>query len=225
MLPRDNNIFIIGFLPFLLILGAALVVGVFFVFSKLTSDAATEIISAVATILLLVMLVLIVVTRLCLRITPVEHFDDTTAIGVAEAKVCHLIDAVNKYIQSDLGKSGHDDPSLVVNAQAAAAAAVDGGVTKCPSPIGLTDDERLTRMERTLEQLVEVQLKIAYDKAMTCEGFVASNEERLVAIHQTVDRLTKKYIDPLNQKVEDLKSGKVSACERRKGAATAIKKQ
>ena len=221
-MSRDNNILIIGFLPFLLILSAALVVGATFIFSKLTAEAATEIISAVASILLLVMLVLIFVSQLCLRISPVEHFMD--AMADAEAKVCTLVVAVNKYIQSDLGQSGHDNPALVSTAQANAAAAVIGGITVCPAPIDLTADERLTRMEQTLTQLVEPQLKIAYNKAMTCEGFAASTEDRLAAIHQMVDTLTKQYIDPLNQKVEDLKSGKLSDCERRKGASTALKR-
>ena len=230
----------IGALPYLLILGALIFTGVFLFITKLSAGDLAEILVAMGTIWLVIILVLVFVSRVCMSISPVEHFVDAdeSDIDKTEAAVCKLIQDVRNFITADIGQPGQDDPSLITTAMQKAVDTVNGPITICLSEATVQSersiDDRLARMERTLAQLVEPHLKMAYDKAMTCEGFasdsvdsvsetVESNQkERLAAIRATIATLTKRYLDPLDQKQAELKAGHLSDCEKRKGANTAI---
>jgi len=244
-------LFSIGAIPYLLIFGALVFTSVFFFFTKLSLEDFAEIIAAMGTIWLVIILVLLFVSRVCMSISPVEHFADMESdVEKTEAAVCKLITDVRNFITADIGQPGQDDPSLITAAMQKAVDAVNGPITICISGSDSTDktnnqdnpdktdnlsiDDRLTRMEQTLNQLVEPQLKLAYDKSMTCEGFESDSmdsvsetveskqKERLTAIQATMDMLKKRYLDPLDQKQADLKAGQLSDCEKRKGANTAI---
>jgi hypothetical protein len=237
-------LFSIGALPYLLMFGALVFTSVFFFLTKLSLEDFSEIIAAMGTIWLVIILVLLFVSRVCMSISPVEHFT-TSSIDVdlekTEAAVCKLIQDVRNFITADIGQPGQDDPSLITAAMQKAVDSVNGPITICLTESidkadkadktdNLSIDDRLARMERTLDQLVEPQLKLAYDKAMTCEGFadsetvdpVPKQKERLAAIQATMDMLKKRYLDPLDKKQADLKAGHLSDCEKRKGANTAI---
>jgi len=235
-------LFSIGALPYLLMFGALVFTSVFFFLTKLSLEDITEIIASMGTIWLVIILVLLFVSRVCMSISPVEHFVDAEAdLDKTEAAACKLITDVRNFITADIGQPGQDDPSLITAAVQKAVDAVNGPITIClteststATPNQLSIDDRLARMERTLDQLVEPQLKLAYDKAMTCEGFASDSldsvsetveskqKERLAAIQATIATLTKRYLDPLDQKQAELKAGHLSDCEKRKGANTAI---
>jgi len=244
-------LFSIGALPYLIIFGALIFTSVFFFLTKLSAEDFAEIIAAMGTIWLVIILVLLFVSRVCMSISPVEHFTDMDSsidadLDKTEAMVCKLIEDVRNFITADIGQPGQDDPSLITAAMQKAVDAVNGPITICltestessrstESTDKLSIDDRLTRMEQTLNQLVEPQLKLAYDKSMICEGFESDSmdlasdpnaeskqKERLTTIQATMDMLKKRYLDPLDKKQADLKSGQLSDCEKRKGANTAI---
>ena len=242
-------LFSIGARPYLLMFGALVFTSVFLFLTKLSLEDITEIIGAMGTIWLVIILVLLFISRVCMSISPVEHFADMNSsiesdVEKTEATVCKLIQDVRNFITADIGQPGQDDPSLITAAMQKAVDAVNGPITICITaseelndtnkPDNLSIDDRLTRMERTLDQLVEPQLKLAYDKSMTCEGFASDSldsvsetveskqKERLAAIQTMIATLTKRYLDPLDQKQADLKAGQLSDCEKRKGANTAI---
>jgi hypothetical protein len=232
MPTQELALFSIGALPYLLILGALVLMSVFFFLTKLTMEDMTEILVAMGTIWLVVILVLLFISHVCMSISPVEQFADADFdIEGTEAAVCKLITDVRNFITSDIGQPGQADPSLITAAMQKAIDAVKGPITTCPeapaSAPAPSDpaiiEDRLARMERTLEQLVEPQFKYTYDKAMTCEGFASGTpQERLTAIQATIATLKARYLDPLDQKQADLQAGHLSDCEKRKAANTAI---
>lgn len=234
MPTQELALFSIGALPYLLIFGAMVFVSVFFFLTKLTIEDFTEILVAMGTIWLVVILVLLFISHVCMSISPVEQFADADFdIEGTEAAVCKLIDDVRNFITADIGQPGQADPSLITAAMQKAIDAVKGPITNCPgdsapAPASAPSDpaminDRLSRMERTLEQLVEPQFKYTYDKSMTCEGFVSGTpQERLTAIQATIAMFKKRYLDPLDQKKADLQAGHLSDCEKRKAANTAI---
>ena len=247
---RDQAVFVIGTLPFLLILGAFITMGVFFFFVQLTASDITEILLAMGTIWLIVMLVLIFVTQVCMSISPRERFVDKEtplqafldSFAKTEATVCTMVDAVVKFIESDVGQKGQDDPSLNQKAINDALSNVDGPITTCPPPSSVNDyNDRLSRMQRTLDQFIKPELKKTYDKVFDqkgCDNFVGSmvpiepfdNPEsefimmvaQLQIIQSTIVSLTNQYLAPIQQKQKELQSGKASDCDKKKGAHSSV---
>jgi len=167
----------------------------------------------------------------------------------AEKAVCKMMDSVKGFIESDLGQKGQDDPSLVTRAfeKAEAEAAVAGPLTVCPPADNDSSDiqDRLARMELTLDKFVEPHLKSTFEtatKSQCTEGFFVEsvgldNDEedkknkekeiekiksRLQAIQTTLHRLTVRYLNPIQQRQDDIRSGKVSDCDKKKGATAAV---
>ena len=209
-----------GVLPFLMIGIALLITYAFFrLNTTLVWELIGEILVAMGTIWILVLSVLIFVSVFCMDIHPTEKF--ANPIDETEAAVCKLKEAVRTFVASELGQPGQDDPSLIVRAMD-----VGAPLSDCTKAVPLPLEERLTRMERTLDQLAEPVLKRTYDKTMTCEGFgpIHDPDTRLKAINAKLQRLTKQYLDPLLQNQSDLQKGIVSDCNKRRGASAAIAK-
>ena len=211
-----------GFLPFLVI-GAALLVtyGLFVLNAAMVSEIMAEILVAMGAIWLVVMSVLIFMTFFCMDIYPIEQFTDFEKdMTKTEASICKLKEEVRKFIASEIGQPGQDDPSLIAKAMD-----VGAPLTDCNQALPL--NERFARMERTL-LFAEQVLKRTYDKVMKCEGFepfqgeFENNEERLKLIQAKVYSLTKMYLDPLLQNQSDLQKGIISDCNKRRGASVAI---
>lgn len=208
--------------PFVIIAIALVVTyALFTVNAALASDVAAEILLAMGSIWLVIMAVLIYMSLVCMEIHPIEQFTDKDEVTKTEAAVCKLKEHVRTFVASELGQPGQDDPSLIARAMDVGAPTVD-----CmPSALPLLLEERLTRMERTLNELAEPVLKKTYEKTMTCEGFedvYPDPDLRLKNIQKKIYTLTKKYLDPLLQNQIDLQKGIVSDCNKRRAAITAI---
>ena len=237
----------IGMLPFMLILGGVLFVGIVSILMKTPNEIITEIIVTAGIIVTIVVVILLFISHFCLRIYPVELFEDTPPtsssfldrLTKAEADVCKLVDETNNYIQADVGPPGISTPELVTVAQQKAVAAVPGPIVSCPPPSGdkesLTPVQRLERMEMTLSQFVEPEFKSACVKAGVCsagEGFQDGSDgsdtdpvvlqRRLDAVNAKIKTLTVTYLDPMKKKQEDLQKGQASDSDKQKGAAASV---
>jgi hypothetical protein len=137
-----------------------------------------------------------------------------------------MIDDATQFIKNDIGHKGLDNPSLITEAIDEAIRKVDGPITSCPptGPPTTTDElnERLSRMQHTLDQFLEPILKNTYDKSMNCDGFADFSPNRITTIQATIDMLTKKYLAPIQQKQKDLQAGHASDCDKKKGASSAV---
>ncbi len=210
--------------------------GTIFFFLKLTASDMTEILVAMGTIWLVVFVVMLFVANFCLSISPIERFkakhyeeftDFSDEVTEAEKTVCEMVDDVIAFIKSRNGPKGLDDPSINTTAIEKAKQAVDGPITTCPE--SGTVEDRLTRMEQTLQQFIEPNLKQTYEMTVVCESFASVSDSlvdpasRLHAIRQTIHTLKAKYLNPIQQKQADLRQGRVSDCDKKRGAITAVK--
>ena len=184
--------------------------------------------------------------------TPVQEFFD--AFAKAETDVCTMTADIVTFIKNDVGKPGQDDPSLNDAAIQKAVSKVDGPITVCPpapQPTTVDDiNDRLTRMEQTLNQLIAPELKHTYEvtfdtkdcfvdflgikelkwrrRRHVIEPFDDPQDEfinmvnRLQGIQGTIASLTAQYLAPIQQKQKDLKSGKPSDCDKKKGAKSSV---
>lgn len=178
--------------------------------------------------------------------------DLTDGVNATEAVVCMYIKQANLFIANKLGKQGQDDPRMVENAVQIGVNSVGAPITMCdqvwnpPADVGEAlqqIDERITRMEVTLSKYVEPIFKEAYETGTQCkdvsgsmpvsgltEGFDDAGSTRDLAVRvatiQNVLELQKKhYLDPIEQRVKDLKSGKISDCDRRMGQQQGLTNQ
>jgi uncharacterized protein YukE len=243
----------------MLVLGATLaVLGVMVAIKRatLTADDLSNIVVYLGTLTLGLMAVLIVVRVYCGNIHPVEQFvgqgiNDTqtdpmqtlwTGIAEAEEAVCKYITRADGFIQNDLGKPGHDNPSLVSAAQQKARDAAGGPLTDCTAawPATLTDvssytldqelsdaDNRLTRLETTLQGFTGVVFQNTYNKTVKCptEGFATSLttlQQRLTAVQAVIKQQQSALLGPIDQKTEDIKKGHLSDCDKARAKSTAI---
>jgi hypothetical protein len=162
--------------------------------------------------------------------------------GIAEAEeaVCKYITRADQFIKSDVGPAGQKDPSLVSAAEQKAREGVnmvlcsDGMAVASVDASGSDEmvdlENRITRLESTLSGFTGVVFKHSYEETVPCkEGFVdvtepptpAQLEQRLAAIRTTIDDQQTKYLGPIDQKTQDLQSGKASDCDKRRGAKLA----
>jgi hypothetical protein len=178
----------------------------------------------------------------------------TGGVNASEAIVCMYIKQANLFIANKLGAQGQDDPSLVQNAVQNAINSVGAPITMCdqvwnpPADVGEAlqqNAERITRMEVTLSKYVEPIFKEAYETGTQCkdvsgsapaigstatEGFDDAGSTRDLAIRvatiQNVLELQKKnYLDPIEKRIKDLQSGKISDCDRRMGQKQGLTNQ
>lgn len=175
----------------------------------------------------------------------------TGSVNATEAIVCKYITQANLFIANKLGAQGQDDPRMVENAVQIAVNSVGAPITMCdqvwnpPADVGEAlqqNAERITRMEVTLSKFVEPIFKEAYETGTQCkdvsgsvpatgvEGFDDAGSTRDLAVRvatiQNVLELQKKnYLDPIEKRVQDLKSGKISDCDRRMGQQQGLTNQ
>jgi len=223
-------------LPIAIILCAATVVVVISAGGKLTADDISEITMSVLTILFGVWLVLILVASICMNIHPTEGFVDLcdnmiwTEIADAEKDVCIFIDRTDKFIQSNVGKPGVDDPPKVAAAQQDARTAAGGPLTDCQAKWALVEPnisdatDRISRLETTLKGLCGPIFLQAFNSSDTCshtEGFANYEEtdlrKRLTAIEQMITEYKQKYLKPIDDKQAALNRGEVSDCDKSRG--------
>ncbi len=244
---QTGRLLLIGVLPFLLILAASVGVGLTYVSAKFSAADAGEVMFSVATILLVSMTVGIFLRLSCGGIQPYEQFVGTVTdvsgeemaqlladITTTEHDVCELITRTDKFIQSDVGKAGYDNPALVAQAREKAREAVNGPLTDCqtvwPDVSGeaaLNEaDNRMSRMEATLKSFTGPELESTYNRTVPCqEGFASQIDAaraRLTAIQATIQMQKTKYLKPIDDKNAALQRGEVSDCDKKRGAKVAV---
>ena len=219
----------IGLFPFAVILLGGVILFVAFLFMRLSANDMTEILLSVGTILLIVIFVMVFVVSVCASINVREGFADITKgeLEALEKQVCTLMASSDMYITNDVGQAGQDNPAVLAKAKQDARGS--GTMPECeltPTVIG----DRISRMERALGVFTGPQLKKTYDKTVPCtvEGFadaakpIGSFTDRLQAIKNLIETQTKQYLTPIEQKEKDVKAGKLSDCEKKKGASAAV---
>lgn len=233
----DPKYVLISFIPFLIVVIALLLVGASTIAIKIPDDIGENFLIPLGIIVAVVIITLFIISHACLRIRPVELFQDNSedkALKDAETEVCKLVTEANNYIQANVGIPGIDKPELVTDAQqkAVTAASTRGPILGCPVPPdneGLQPEERLDRMDRTLDNFVEPEIKKACIKAGICvasEGFedppvqVLDVPQRIKAILTKTQTIKVQYLDPMKQKQADLQSGKASDSDKQQGAST-----
>ena len=168
-------------------------------------------------------------------------------ITLAETDVCLLMTRTDQFVIGAVSTPGKDNRSAAVSAIEAARTPTGGVMTLCPStwPKDLTDHDavlgeaanRLARMESTLKNYTEPELLRTYKQVVPCESFATDDngaeEQRLTVLGQLRDRLDainatitaqkKNLLRPIDNKQKDLKAGKVSDCEKSRGAALMAK--
>ena len=106
----------------------------------------------------------------------------------------------------------------------------DGAPANVGGPGAVPDlddlENRIARLESTLSGFTGVVFKHSYDTTVPCqEGFAdvaaADLEQRLAAVRQTITDQQEKYLGPIDQTTKDLQAGKVSDCDKRRGAKLA----
>jgi len=183
---------------------------------------------------------------------PVTIQELTAEVNETEAIVCKYITQANLFTANKLGAQGQDDPRMVENAVQLSVNAVGAPITMCdqvwntPADIGEAlqqNNERITRMDVTLSKFVEPIFKEAYEAGTQCkdvsgsvpastttEGFddASSTQDlytRLKVIQNVLILQKKNYLDPIEKRVQDLKSGKISDCDRRMGQQQGLTNQ
>ena len=220
-----------------------------YISQRMTHERATDIGLCIALILSGVISVMLFVCMFCSTIHPTERFTDMSdsltpptttdtllnGIADAEQKVCELVGRTDKYIESDVGKPGQDDPSLVVAAQRNARAQVPGGrLVDCtvgsPEATLAEADARLTLLENTLKWFTGPELDATYKKAMAgCESYVdfgdpapvvdlPALQARLDTINAEIVDQHKTRLDPMDKQQAALQRGEVSDCQKKMGA-------
>jgi hypothetical protein len=179
------------------------------------------------------MTVVVVVTTFCVQIRPIEEF-----VGDAtEARLCALMKRTDDFITNEVGLAGIDNPRLVTAKRAELAAAATPlfvcdafadyeCILKKKAPVD--EEERLSRMERTLMRFVYPEIAKACAAASCdrpCETLtltVADTEvDRLAAINAVADGLDRQ-LAIIDEKTASLRRGELSECDREKGLATVI---
>lgn len=240
----------VGLTPIAILVAAGLLVGIIMALRRFSQDDLVEIGGGLAIVAAVSLAVSVFVGITCAAIQPVEQFVDISGdplktlldgISDTEQKVCDLITRVDKFIESNLGKKGHDDPSLVVAARAAARPA--DPITTCPiapfssdvsdSVILADAGNRITRLETTLSGLTGPQLQKTYNRTVPCpavENFtdmagptIESLQARLDAVRATLIDQQTKLLKPIDDKNERIQRHELSDCEKREGSKTAIK--
>ena len=194
-----------GVLPYLLILGAATATGFLFLLSRLTLEDASEIIVAMVTIWLAVMLVLVFVSQFCLNIRPMELFEDA-GISALETEVCTVLKNIEEYVKGKYGQKAIDNPSLVTKSMYLTG-------NDCKPGSGSVDD-RIQAMERALGLLLEQPLQQA-TIALECDPPEVQNPRiqkgRLDRIKKQLEFYKKTYLEPLGAVQDRLKKGDLTA--------------
>jgi hypothetical protein len=230
MLPNASFV-AVGVLPFFVIILSFVILAIIALLMGAPKDALADLSGPMVAIVAIIVGVLLFVSLVCARIQPIELFVTPDPIATLEGEVCALVKTTNDYIGSDVGTAGLDNPSLVTAAQAQAVAPAIP-ITDCS---GCTDcsgsEDRLRRMERTLDLFVEPVMKRACIKAGICppiEPFVdaivqlhqQNQQNRMDAIALHIKKIKTLYVDPMDKKRQELQGGTASDDDKQKGAAS-----
>jgi len=232
MLPNASFV-AVGMLPFFVIILSFVILAIIALLMGAPKDALADLSGPMVAIVAIIVGVLLFVSLVCARIQPIELFVTPDPIATLEGEVCALAKTTNDYIGSDVGTAGLDNPSLVTAAQSQAVAPAIpitdcSGCTDCS---GLPLEERLRRMERTLDLFVEPVMKRACIKAGICppiEPFVDTivqlqqqdQQKRMDAIALHIKKIKTLYVDPMDKKRQELQGGTASDDDKQKGAAS-----
>jgi hypothetical protein len=212
-----------GLLPFIIMLLGGIVILVAYVLQRLTADDIAEILLSAGTIWLVVIAVMVFVGLVCAGIQVREGFDSVKMADIEslEKEVCALVASSDSYIMNDVGQPGQDDPAVLAAAKQKARGSAP--ITACDLTSTQMED-RISRIENTLKNFTGPQLKKTYDTVIPCkEGFEpASLSSRLKKIKDTIATQKSNLLSPIQQKEADVKAGKLSECEKKKGANAAI---
>lgn len=250
---QTHQLIAIGLTPFLLVIGAAVLAGAVFASETFVANGGDVggIVVSLVTIIVVTAIVLTVICRVCLSIRPTEQFVDVSGvadpmitlladIAAAEKDVCELITRTDKFIQSDVGKPGHDNPALVTQAQQEARDAVGAPLTDCTAtwPTDVSGDaaiqeatNRIARLETTLKSFTGPELQKTYNRTVPCqESFdnpsattdVSGLQARLAAVRTEIQTQQTKLLKPIDDKNAALQRGEVSDCDKRRGAKVAV---
>jgi hypothetical protein len=231
---------LIGLIPFIVIISIGLIAWIYVLGDRLSAKDVTDILTAVAPLVFIVLIIVVLLCNLCLDVQPIEQFEDVSAttlffadLSATEIDVCNLITRADKFIQGDVGHAGIENPSLVAQAKQAARAAVGGPLAVCTEP-GLDTldeaDNRITRMEMTLKSFTGPEFVKTYNKTVPCqtESFqvqgptLESLKNRLAAVKATIVSQQNTYLKPIDNKNAALQRGELSDCERRRGAKAGL---
>jgi hypothetical protein len=222
-------------LPYGIIVAAMIIVGFLSILTRVPGPVATELAVAVGTIALVVMTAVVIVTTFCVQIRPIEEFVDAVVVETAETegRICALIKKTDEFIKNEVGIAGIDNPRLVSAKRAELAAAAEPMLVcdafadyecilkKKEAPID--DEERLSRMERTLMRFVYPEIRKACAAASCdrpCETLTLATADtvagRLAAMNDVADGLDRQ-IDIIDEKTDSLRRGELSDCDREKG--------
>jgi hypothetical protein len=236
-------------IPFLILAAAAIVLGILYLFRRLTVQDMVEVAISVGTILITMVVILLLMSQLCLNIRPVEQFTDGSAVATlpddfqslladiteSESIICKLIAKADDMIKGTVPPLGSPDPEAVAAAQQKAREAVGAPLVACTdspweSPTTETAalqqiDERLTRMEATVQQFTGPQINTAYTKLTTCEGFedaatLTTQQQRLLNVRTAIQQ-QEEWLQKIQDKSDAMQRGEMSDCDRQKGAASA----
>jgi alkylhydroperoxidase/carboxymuconolactone decarboxylase family protein YurZ len=229
---------IVGFAPFAIVITAGVIVGILYIAGRVPKDFIPDVAEAIIIIGLGITVIVIIVNLFCLNIRPYERFDGgsdlLTGIAQAEKDVCGLMTRADGFIQSDVGPPGQDNPSLVTTAQVNARAAAGGPVVDCSA--GLIDasgdamlqeaENRIARLETTLNGFTAPIFQKAYKASNTCENFADDPavrlddlQKRLATIQSLIAQQKQNYLKPIDDKNAAMQRGELSDCDRRKGGA------
>lgn len=254
---QTHQLITIGLMPFLLVLGASVLAGAIFAGEKFVASGGdvNGIVVSLVTIIIVTAIVLLYVTRVVVAIRPTERFLDSGEVVVdavttllkdvsaAEKDVCELITRTDKFIQSDVGKAGHDNPALVTQAQQEARDAVGAPITDCTTSDGTPADvsgdaaiqdatNRIARLEATLKSFTGPELQKTYNRTVPCQESFTNNtntaadvsglQARLDAVRTEIQQQQTKLLKPIDDKNAALQRGEVSDCDKRRGAKVAV---
>ena len=225
----------LSLLPYGIIVAAMIIIGFLSILTRVPGPIATELAVAVGTIALVVMTAVVIVTTFCVQIRPIEEFVDSVVAETAETegRICALIKKTDEFIKNEVGIAGIDNPRLVSAKRAELAAAAEPMLIcdafadyecilkKKEAPVD--DEERLSRMERTLMRFVYPEINKTCAAAscdrpcetLTLEG-ADTAEGRLAAMNAVADGIDRQ-LAIIDEKTASLRRGELSDCDREKG--------
>jgi hypothetical protein len=224
----------VGFIPLVIVAGALIIVGVLYVLKRLTATDLDEILESLVYFTGSLLGIMLIVRFLCMNIQPTERFADAdpeatlmSDIAAAEKAVCGYMTRADGFIQSRVGKAGTDNPDLVVQAQNQARAGAGGPITDCSGTAVADLDEaenRIARLEFTLNGFTAPVFQEAYKSTNTCESFADSRltdlQTRIATVKQLISFQKQKFLDPIDQKQAAMQRGEVSDCDKNRGGNT-----
>jgi hypothetical protein len=225
-------------LPYMILIAGLAVAALLTARGALGPKEIGEIVVATLTILAGVVIVMIFVGTVCMNTHPYEQFAVADSldrlwsdIAAAETASCKLITRTDAFIKSDVGKPGQEDPSLVTAAQERARSGlslVDCGASwsadVSDAAVQLSEAEnRISRLEATLNKFTGPEIKKIYDNTVPCEGFATAPtlpelRVRLDAVLKVMTDQQMKLLKPIDDKTAQMQRGEVSDCEKRRGA-------